>query len=137
MKFNIRIPNRLKPFFYDEIQGCNKALQQNQLPEAWCHLERAHVIGQAYPFEHSYVHWKMLQFGIKIKSAKEVIGQLPRLLVGGVKSFVGKIPVGNTGGANVPPLRSMPIDEDIRNIFKKAGIKYHGSKSHSRTSEWY
>lgn len=127
MKFTIRIPNRLKPFFYDEIQGYNIALQQKRFAEAWRHLERAHVIGQAFPFEHSYAHWKMLHFGIKIKNVKEIIGQLPRLLIGGVKSFVGKIPVGNTGGANVPPLRSMPIDEDIRNIFIKAGIDNYGA----------
>ena len=42
-------------------------------------------------------------FGIRIKDIREIIGQIPRLLVGGVKSFVGEIPVGNTGGANVPP----------------------------------
>jgi hypothetical protein len=44
-----------------------------------------------------------------------------------VKSFVGEIPLRNTGGANVPPLRSMPIDEDIRNIFKKAGVDNYGA----------
>ena len=58
----------------------------------------------------------MLQFGIKIKSSKEIVGQIPRLLVGGVKSFVGHIPVGNTGGANVPPLKTMEIPEDIKEI---------------------
>jgi hypothetical protein len=58
----------------------------------------------------------MLQFGIKIKSPKEVFGQIPRLLVGGVKSFVGSIPVGNTGGANVPPLKPMEIPKDLQEI---------------------
>jgi hypothetical protein len=55
----------------------------------------------------------MLLFGIKTKNTKEVIGQIPRLLVGGVKSFVGNIPLGNTGGANVPPLQPMEIPEDL------------------------
>ncbi|MCY7327461.1 MAG: DUF3703 domain-containing protein [Saprospiraceae bacterium] len=35
------------------------------------------------------------------------MGQIPRLLVEGIKSFVGHIPVGNTGSANVPPLKPM------------------------------
>ena len=61
----------------------------------------------------------MLQFGYKIKSTKEIIGQIPRLIVGGVKSFVGKIPVGNTGGANVPALKPMLIEEDILKMFEK------------------
>jgi len=55
---------------------------------------------------------------IKIKNTKEVLGQIPRLLVGGVKSFVGTIPVGNTGGANVPPLKSMDIPDDLQIIIK-------------------
>lgn len=61
----------------------------------------------------------MLKFGFRIKDYREILGQLPRLLVGGVKSFVGKIPVGNTGGANVPPLQSMEISEDLLNILKQ------------------
>jgi hypothetical protein len=57
----------------------------------------------------------MLQFGIKIKSTNEVIGQIPRLLIGGVKSFVGHIPVGNTGGANVPPLKPWKFRKTLKN----------------------
>jgi hypothetical protein len=56
----------------------------------------------------------------RIKSSKEIVGQLPRLFFfGGVKSFVGKIPVGNTGGANVPPLLTMPIPEDLQRVLEK------------------
>ena len=55
-----------------------------------------------------------------MKNWKEVIGQIPRLLIGGVKSFVGKIPLGNTGGANVPPLKPMEIPEDLASIISNA-----------------
>jgi hypothetical protein len=41
-------------------------------------------------------------------------------LFGGVKSFVGKIPVGNTGGANVPPLLPMVIPEDLLLIMRSS-----------------
>ena len=85
-------------------------------------MERAHIIGQKYPYAHTLVHWKMLQFGFKIKNGKEIFGQIPRLIFGGIKSFVGKIPVGNTGGANVPPLKPFPIEKDLQDIFIKAGI---------------
>ena len=114
MKFNIKMPNKLIPFYQKELEIFKDNLQQDNLQNAWCHLERAHIIAQKYPCEHTSVHWKMLQFGIKIKSTKEVVGQIPRLLVGGVKSFVGHVPTGNTGGANVPPLRKMEIPEDIK-----------------------
>ena len=86
---------------------------------AWRHLERAHILGQLWPREHNYVHWLMLKFGIHIKDKKEIVGQIPRLLIGGVKSFVGRVPVGNTGGANVPPLRPMEIPNDLALLLSK------------------
>ena len=113
---NTIMPKKLIPFYQKELEAAKANLSSNNLQQSWYHLERAHIIGQKYPYEHTYVHWKMLQFGFKIKSTKEVIGQIPRLLVGGVKSFVGHIPVGNTGGANVPPLKLMEIPEDIQEI---------------------
>lgn len=116
MKFNTIIPKRLKFYFDKELEQYEHAFAAGDLSLAWHHLERAHILGQSYPFEHSYVHYRMLLFGMYTKSPKEIIGQLPRLLVGGIKSFVGKIPVGNTGGANVPPLQPMAIPEDLRNI---------------------
>ena len=122
MKFYTRLPQSLKPYYNKELQNYAEAYAIGHLQIAWQHLERAHIIGQRYPFAHSYVHWKMLQFGLKIKSAKEVFGQIPRLVFGGVKSFVGKVPVGNPGGANVPPLKPFPIAEDLQQLFKNAGI---------------
>lgn len=123
MKLYTRMPASLQPFFKEALDRYSKAMLQNDLAEAWRQLERSHVIGQAYPYQHSLVHWKMLVFGCKIKSVKEILGQIPRLLVGGVKSFVGTIPVGNTGGTNVPPMRSMPIQEEIKTIFIEAGVE--------------
>lgn len=118
MKFNTRIPKRLKYYYLRELVEYNSALKEGNILHAWQHLERAHIIGQAYPVEHSYAHWLMLKFGIAIKDPVEILGQIPRLLVGGVKSFVGKIPIGNTGGANVPPLKSMAIPKDIEPLLR-------------------
>lgn len=61
----------------------------------------------------------MFLFGVKIKNTKEIIGLIPRLIFGGVKSFVGKIPVGNTGGANVHPLLPMAIPNDLQIIIEQ------------------
>lgn len=120
MQINTTMPGALKLFYRQELQQYKNELDKKHYQQSWRHLERAHILGQPYPIEHTTVHWKMLKFGIKIKSWKEVIGQIPRLLVGGVKSFVGKIPTGNTGGANVPPLQFMEIPEDIALIIKNA-----------------
>ena len=122
MNFYTTIPPKLKVFFDDELENYQFHYKKDNFLEAWNHLERAHILGQKYPFEHSFVHWKMLQFGFKIKNTKEILGQIPRLFFGGIKSFVGKIPVGNPGGVNVPPLKPFPIEEDLKIIFKKAGV---------------
>jgi hypothetical protein len=116
MKFNTTIPAGLKAHYLEELNSYKKAMQNNELQKAWEHLENAHVLGQRYPYQHTEVHWKMLLFGFKIKSSKEIIGQMPRLIFGGVKSFVGRVPVGNTGGANVPILKPMPIRKELKDI---------------------
>jgi hypothetical protein len=120
MKLYMKLPLGLRPYYEKELEEYWSNIKYCNFHVAWRHLERAHIIGQAYPLQHSQVHWIMLKFGFKIKNYKEVMGQIPRLLVGGVKSFVGKIPVGNTGGANVPPLRPMEIPSDLKQILKKA-----------------
>jgi hypothetical protein len=119
MKFNTSMPKSLQPFYESELQIAKDNFTKNYLQVSWHHLERAHILSQPYPLSHTYVHWQMLQFGIKTKNTKEVIGQIPRLLIGGIKSFVGKVPVGNTGGANVPPLKPMEIPDDLKVIIEK------------------
>lgn len=122
MTFYTLLPKSLKPYFNQELSRYHAQHKAGNLAQAWNHLERAHILGQKYPFAHSQVHWNMLLFGIAIKSKKEVVGQIPRLLVGGIKSFVGIVPLGNPGGANVPALEPFPIPEDLQEIFRKAGV---------------
>ena len=122
MKFYTSIPISLKIFFNIELEKYKNEFSRGNFQNAWHYLERAHIIGQRYPYEHSLVHWKMLLFGIKLKNRKEIFGQIPRLLVGGVKSFVGQVPVGNPGGADVPPLKPFPIEKDILDMFQKAKV---------------
>lgn len=117
------MPARLTPFYDKELTHFQDEFSSGNLTSAWNHLERAHILGQRYPFSHSYVHWKMLQFGFKIKNRKEIFGQIPRLVFGGVKSFVGTIPTGNPGGANISALKSVPIDSELKAIFQKAGVR--------------
>ena len=112
------MPATLRPYYEKELQDYHASMEQGQISAAWRHLERAHIQGQAYPREHTVAHGKMLAFGIRTKNTWEIIGQLPRLLVGGIKSWAGTIPVGNTGGANVSPISPMPIPGDLKQIIQ-------------------
>ena len=118
MKLYWSMPVGLKIYYRLELESYRSEMSKANLQQAWRQLERAHIIGQPWFVQHTYIHWLMLRFGIKIKNKKEILGQLPRLLVGGIKSFVGKIPTGNTGGANVPPLRVMEIPEELKNMMR-------------------
>lgn len=119
MKFNIKTPKHLKQAYGKELKHYRYYLNIKQYSNAWYHLERSHIIGQSYPIEHTYSHWLMLKFGFRQKDAKEVFGQIIRLLVCGWKSFIDHVPLGNTGGANVPPLKRMPIPKDIKELLYK------------------
>lgn len=116
MKFNTKIPKHLKQAYNKELKQYSFCLENKQYSSAWYHLERSHIIGQSYPIEHTYSHWLMLKFGVIEKNTKEVFGQILRLIVGGWKSFINHIPLGNTGGTNVPPLRPMPFPDDIKEL---------------------
>lgn len=116
MKLHFIIPQGLKTHVDNEISCAEKAYLKNELKASWHHLERAHILGQAWPIQHTLVHWRMMVFAFKIKNIKEIIGQIPRLLVGGIKSFVAEIPLGNSGGADVPPLKPMEIPRDLKAI---------------------
>lgn len=118
MRLYTSMPAGLTQYYQYELSRA-RFFRSHDIANCWHHLERAHIIGQKYPIPHTAVHWEMLKFGLRIKSANEIVGQLPRLIFGGVKSFVGKVPVGNTGGANVHPLKPMPIRADIQELFEK------------------
>ncbi|MUP44422.1 DUF3703 domain-containing protein [Gramella sp. BOM4] len=114
----MRMPESLKTYYNSELQAYEFYLKRNDLANAWRALERSHIIGQAFFWQHTRSHWMMFKFGWHIKDTKEILGQIPRLLVGGIKSFVGIIPLGNTGGAKVSPFRPMDIPEDLSLILK-------------------
>ena len=118
MKFYWSMPAGLKVHYRQELEIYRREMTNENFQLAWRQLERAHILGQPWFVQHTHTHWLMLRFGIKIKNKKEILGQLPRLLAGGIKSFVGIIPTGNTGGANVPPLKKMEIPEDLKNMMR-------------------
>jgi len=119
MRFYVTIPEGLKSYVEQELVKAKLCFEKKDFRLSWHHLERAHILGQSWPLAHTKTHWRMLGFAFRVKNTKEIIGQIPRLLVGGIKSFVGEIPLGNTGGANVPPLKPMEIPYDLQMILNQ------------------
>ena len=110
------MPTRIKEYYLAEMAAYKQCCLEGAYERAWAYQERVHIIGQSYPIEHTQVHWLMLKEGFRRKSVTEVLGQVLRLMTGGLKSFVNRVPSGNTGGSNVPPLKQMEIPEDLKKV---------------------
>jgi len=80
----------------------------------WHHLERAHILSQPLAGPHLKTHADMLGAAGRRRDAREVVGQLLRLVLAVPGSLTGRYPVGNTGGADVSAFRPMPIPGDLR-----------------------
>lgn len=108
------LPARLRPYYRAELHAARVATVRRDWAGAFLHLERAHVLGQRWAWPHTQVHLLMLAHGLRTGSAREVLGQVPRVVFGFLGSVVGRAPTGNTGGANVPAEQPMPIPADLR-----------------------
>lgn len=84
---------------------------------AFTSLERAHVLGQIDIAPHLRVHWRMLQIGWALGDRREVIGQAMRIGLVPVGHLLGRLPIGNTGGANVGAFRPMAIPPELARYF--------------------
>lgn len=106
---------------YDaEMTEAGTRYDTRDLQLAFSHLERAHILGQSFPIEHARTHWWMLKVGWRRRDFVEIAGQLPRILGALLFSRIW-VPIGNTGGARIPPFQSMPIPEDLQRLLDKYG----------------
>ena len=103
-----------------ETALADASYEAGQLGVAFRHLERAHVLGQSITADHTRVHWRMLKIGWKRRDAREVFGQIIRILGAATKTAFGIYPKGNTGGADVYFFKPMPIPEDLQAILDRS-----------------
>jgi hypothetical protein len=109
---------RLHNALVAELAAAHAALARGLPADAWAHLERAHVLSQPFAPAHTHVHWRMLAFAVRGRDWREVIGQLPRLLLAAPATWLGRAPRGNTGGARVPMEKPMPIPADLAALLR-------------------
>lgn len=119
----LKMSKGIIPFYEKEINDCNKFTEQRDFISAMNSLERAHILAQYFPVAHTIVHWKMLVLGFKTKNSKEIIAQIVRILVAGIGSVTGRIPVGNLGSARIPIFQFMEIPDDLKKIIDQHLIK--------------
>lgn len=109
----LRLMPANRPAVARELALADDCETDGRLDEAFVHLERAHVLGQASTIEHVRVHVRMLGWGLRRRDVREVLGQALRIVGAASKTAVGLVPLGNTGGADVSALKPMPIPADL------------------------
>ncbi len=115
-----KFARNIRPAVDHELKLANARERTGQMAASFRHLERAHILGQASTREHVRVHYRMLLWGLRQRAFREVIGQVTRIVGAATKTFLGWVPTGNTGGANISPFRPLPIPEDLRLTIERA-----------------
>jgi hypothetical protein len=102
--------------FDAEMALANACLNAADVEGELRHLQRAHVIGQAFVGPHVRTHWHMLLVERRRGRVGAVVGQGVRIVLGAVGSAIGVIPLGNTGSSDVSMVQRMPIPPDLQAI---------------------
>ena len=110
---------RIRPHVEAELEAASRAESDGNLAQSFRHLERAHVLAQPSTVQHVRVHWRMLRWGWRQGDTREVLGQVTRIVGAATKTAFGMVPTGNTGGANVSPVKPMPVPEDLAVIIQR------------------
>lgn len=96
-----------------ELGNFQSAKQRGDIPAAWHALGRAHIISQGAFVPHGKIHVTMLCFAIKQRDPSEIVGQFFRLLLVPLGHALQRLPIGNTGLANVSAFKPMPLPDDL------------------------
>lgn len=118
-----RVPGygeRIRPYVDAELGAAQAAEAAGDAETGFRHLERAHILGQASTVEHVRVHARMLGWGIRQREPREIFGQMLRIIGAATKTGAGLVPMGNTGGANIPPFKPLPIPDDLAETIARA-----------------
>jgi len=115
-----RFARNIAPYVMGEVEKSTQAEANGDYRASFTHLENAHVLGQASTYWHVKVHWLMLRWGLRRRDAREVFGQVIRILGAAVLTAVKGVPIGNTGGSNVSPVKPMPITAAHAEIIARA-----------------
>mgnify|MGYP000453996062 CR=1 FL=1 len=115
-----KFAENIAPFVLEQIETARLAAADNDQERAFRHLENAHVLGQESTYWHVKVHWLMLLWAFRNRDTTEAFGQLIRILGASLLTAIKGVPIGNTGGSNVSPVKPMRLTEEHAAVIAKA-----------------
>lgn len=111
---------RIRTYVNAELVASRTAERAGDAGAAFRYLERAHILGQRSTVQHVRVHLLMLLWALRNHKTREVVGQFTRVIGAATKTWIGLVPSGNTGGANVSPFEPMAIPDDLAELIDVA-----------------
>jgi len=118
--FYSNFARRIHPSVQAEVDAAAGLEARGDPVSAFAHLERAHILGQQSTVQHVRVHWAMFRWALRQEVAGEAVGQAWRLVSAVLKTWLGWLPAGNTGGANVSGFAPMPVPTDLQRLIDAA-----------------
>ena len=116
----------IAPFVQSELLLASKEKELGNVDAEFKHLENAHILGQESTFWHVKAHVFMLIWAFRNSRFKELFGQVFRIVGAATITITGLVPIGNTGGSNVNPFKTLPVCSKYQKIIRnaKADIEY-------------
>lgn len=115
-----KFSHNIAPFVRREIDSAKHSRRTGNISLEFSHLETAHVLGQESTCWHVRVHTLMLIWAVRNLQPGEFFGQLLRIVGAAALTAIGRVPWGNTGGANVSPFKVMPVKPELQAIIDRA-----------------
>lgn len=112
--------NKIRPHVVRELEQASISLNRGEPALSFKHLENAHVLGQESTYFHVLTHLHMAAWAIRQKDIRELFGQILRIVGAAMMTAIGQIPIGNTGGSNISPFKSLPLREEHERIISHA-----------------
>jgi hypothetical protein len=110
----------VREHFETELRKAQLAIEAGEIEAAWIALQRAHILGQAYPIPHVIAHWNMLKLAWRQRDFKEVAGQLlPTIVAIPLTMLFGQQRSLRGGKANVPDPKQKDIPADLLQILNQ------------------
>jgi hypothetical protein len=88
----------------------------------WDLLSAAHIAGQTGLILHWRTHIAMLSLAWQERNWAECAGQLLRLALVPIGQTLGRLPLGNTGRADVNALKPMPVSPHLQRLIDNAAL---------------
>lgn len=88
--------------------------------QRWLLLEAAHIVGQTRFVAHLQVHCLMLSLAWEKRMPEEVLGQLFRIALVPLGHLLRRLPIGNSGRADISAFRAMDPSTEVLRVIAAA-----------------